>query len=137
MKNLTTLYMATALSAMLSACGDSTPPDITSVQAYVTGHVTDPAGAPVAGAAVRIQATQPSTGNVYTEESTSTGSDGAFAATLRVGLVSPHVTDILLTATPPAGAGLAPSTTTGLSVAFSSEDPPTDTLHVEVGLQAQ
>ena len=73
MKNLTTLYIATALSAMLSACGDSTPPDITSVQAYVTGHVTDPAGAPVAGAAVRIQATQPSTGDVLTEESTWNG----------------------------------------------------------------
>jgi protocatechuate 3,4-dioxygenase beta subunit len=29
----------------------------------LTGHVTDPAGAPVAGAAVRIQATQPSTYN--------------------------------------------------------------------------
>ena len=137
MKNLTTLYIATALSAMLSACGDSTPPDITSVQAYVTGHVTDPAGAPVAGAAVRIQATQPSTGDVLTEESTSTGSDGAFAVTLGMVLVSPQVAAIQVTATPPGGAGLAPRTTTGLSVAFSSEDPPTDTLRVEVSLLAQ
>jgi hypothetical protein len=131
------LYVATALSTVLSACGDSTPPDLTSVQAFVTGHVTDPAGAPVAGATVRIQASQPSTGNVLTEESTSTGSDGAFAVTLRMGLVSPQVTDILLTSTPPAGAALAPRTTTGLSVAFSIEDPPTDTLRVDVSLQAQ
>src|SRR5919112_3067763 len=137
MKNLRAFYIAAALSTVLNACGDSTPTDVISVQAHVTGHVTDPAGAPVAGAAVRIQATQPSTGNALMEESTSTGSDGAFAVTLGMVLVSPQVADILLTATPPAGAALAPRTTTGLSVAFSVEDPPTDTLRVEVSLQAQ
>ena len=137
MKNRTAFYMATALSAVLNACGDSTPTDVISVQAHVTGHVTDPAGAPVAGAAVRIQATQPSTGNVITEESTSTGSDGAFAVTLGTVLVSPQVANILITATPPAGAALAPRTTTGLSVAFSVQNPPTDTLRVELSLQAQ
>jgi hypothetical protein len=129
-----TWCLAAALGLMLSACGD--PTDIVSIQAHVTGHVTDASGAPVEGAAVHIQAIEPSNANVIVDETVSTGADGGFATTLRAALVAPHVTNIALTASPPPGAVLAPRTLSGLSVAFSLEDPPVDTLQVEVSLDS-
>ena len=126
--------LSAALIGWVTACYDH-PGDISGVQGYVIGRVVAPNNDPIMGASVHIIAS--GTSGVLADAIVETTTDGIFSTTLRAGLVAPQQTDVSVTVTPPAPSQFAPRTVSGLSVFLSAEDPPTDSLRVDVTLESQ
>ena len=126
------------LSALLigpaTACYDH-PDDISGVQGYVIGRVVAPNNDPIMGASVHIVAT--GTSSVLADAIVETAADGIFSTILRAGLVPPQQTGISVAVTPPAGSQYQSRTVSGMPLFFSAEDPPTDSLRVDVTLESQ
>jgi hypothetical protein len=134
MRAVRKFLLSAALIGCVTACYDH-PGDISGVQGYVIGRVVAPNNDPISGASVDIVANVGS--GELARNVVETTADGIFSTILRAGLVAPQQTNITVAVTPPAGSQFQARTISGMSLFFSAEDPPTDSLRVDVTLESQ
>ena len=134
MRTIAKFLLRAALYGWVTACYEH-PGDISGVQAYVIGRVVAPNNDPISGASVHIVADGAGT-SVLADVVVETTGDGIFSTVLRAGLVAPQQSDVSVAVTPPAGSQFLSRTVSGMSLFFSAEDPPTDSLRVDVTLQS-
>lgn len=134
MRTIGKLLLSPALVGWVIACYEH-PGDISGVQAYVIGRVVTPNNDPMPGASAHIVAS--GTSGVLADAIVETTVDGIFSTILRAALVAPQQTDVSVEVTPPAGSQLQPRTLSGMSLFFSAQDPPSDSLRVDVMLESQ
>ena len=120
----------------MSACGQSTTIDLTSVRVRVEGTVRDGAGSPVAGATVRATYYDARAGGriFLGTDVDITDSNGTYAVTPTVAMV-PFDGIVDVKAIPGPGSTLSSDSVIGVTVHFDSTAAPSDTAVVNLVLQ--